>query len=345
MGRQQLTEIDRRRVRTLKFEALFTYSRITALIGFSEKQIRNALISAVPTPRSGRPPVMTASEVEELIEYISASRQNRRRSYTELSDVLFDIRFGEAAIRSTLKRLGYRRYVALLKPPISENNRLLRLAFAHEHRDWSLDQWKSILWSDETWMTYGRHRKTYVTRKKSEKLEDTCVVDREQRKQGWLFWGCFSGYRKGPGLFWEKEWGSISGQTYNERIVPLISGWITLNTLEQQQQQQRLVLMHDNAPAHTGRDVLAEIQSRGITVVKWPPYSPDLNPIETCWNWMKDYIEDMYGDDRKPSYDTLRLWVQQAWDALPEEFLKEQLESMQERMDMVIMADGKHTRF
>ena len=187
MGRPQLQEVDRRRIRTLILEAKCTYSKVKELTGFSTKQIRNALKSPTPARRPGRPPVMTSDEVDKLISYISASRANRRRTYLELSIFLFNQKYGESAIRSTLRRLGYKRYIALRKPPISEKNRLLRLAFAYEHRHWGLDDWTSILWSDETWMTYGRHCKTYITRRQDEQLNDTCVVDRVQRKQGWMF--------------------------------------------------------------------------------------------------------------------------------------------------------------
>jgi hypothetical protein len=40
------------------------------------------------------------------------------------------------------------------------------------------------------------------------------------------------------------------------------------------------IFMHDNAPVHQAgivKNLLAEL---GIEVMKWPPYSPDLNPIE-----------------------------------------------------------------
>jgi transposase len=32
-------------------------------------------------------------------------------------------------------------------------------------------------------------------------------------------------------------------------------------------------------------------QERDIYPILWPPFSPDLNPIEAVWNRMKDYIE------------------------------------------------------
>ena len=134
------------------------------------------------------------------------------------------------AVRTALRRSGYRRYAALRKPPIIENNRIKRLQFSRAHINWTKEEWYSILWSDETWVTAGRHRKTYVTRRQDEALDPTYVVERVQRKGGWMFWGCFSGkYGKGPILFWEKEWSTITSESYCARTVPLIHGWMTQN--------------------------------------------------------------------------------------------------------------------
>jgi transposase len=79
--------------------------------------------------------------------------------------------------------------------------------------------------------------------------------------------------------------------------------------------------------------------------MEWSPYSPDLNPIETVWNWMKDYIEDKYGLEENPPYDRLRLYVQEAWDAVPEEWLRELIAEMPRRCRAVIEANGMHTRY
>jgi transposase len=36
------------------------------------------------------------------------------------------------------------------------------------------------------------------------------------------------------------------------------------------------------------------LAAAGIRVIEWPPFSPDLNPIKTLWNDMKDYIQEYY---------------------------------------------------
>ena len=73
--------------------------------------------------------------------------------------------------------------------------------------------------------------------------------------------------------------------------------------------------MQDNAPGHTAKPMIKGMRERGIYPIFWPPFSPDLNPIETVWNKMKDWIAKYYPE--MMSYDGLRVVVKAAWDAFP----------------------------
>lgn len=52
----------------------------------------------------------------------------------------------------------------------------------------------------------------------------------------------------------------------------------------------RLVLIGDNAPCHVARIVTAEAARLGVAIVNLPGYSPDLNPIERLWDWMREEV-------------------------------------------------------
>ncbi|KAF6802683.1 hypothetical protein CPLU01_16146, partial [Colletotrichum plurivorum] len=202
---------------------------------------------------------MTTEQEEELVEYVTSSKQGRRATFLQLSIALFNAVFGMYAIRAALRRLGFKRCIARRKPPINEQTRQRRLAWAQEHRYWTIDQWRSILWSDETWITGGHHRKQYVTRRLGEEWDPTCVIERHQRKQGWMFWGCFSGNRKGPGILWDRDWGTITAESYQQRTIPIIDGWIRLC---HQMYGDDLILMQDGAPSHSAATTKAEFQAR-----------------------------------------------------------------------------------
>uniref|UniRef100_A0A093UUS5 Transposable element Tc1 transposase n=1 Tax=Talaromyces marneffei PM1 TaxID=1077442 RepID=A0A093UUS5_TALMA len=59
----------------------------------------------------------------------------------------------------------------------------------------------------------------------------------------------------------------------------------------------------------------------------------------------RDWIQEQYPNDEQLSYDRLREVVRASWDALPEQFLKDLIDSMQARCQAVILAEGGHTKY
>lgn len=156
-------------------EANYTYGEIVehfkrrGYANITYRQVEYTCQQNRPTPkkRSGRPSILTVEQVDQIEEFIRASRDGRRMSYGKIIEYFtFDVK--ESALRRALKARGYSRCVALRKPPITEATRQLRLAFAQAHLHWTIDEWGVILWTDETWVTSGRHRKIWVTRKAGE---------------------------------------------------------------------------------------------------------------------------------------------------------------------------------
>jgi transposase len=45
--------------------------------------------------------------------------------------------------------------------------------------------------------------------------------------------------------------------------------------------------MHDNAASHRADSTRELLRENKVKIIKHPPYSPDLNPIEHVWAKMK----------------------------------------------------------
>lgn len=60
---------------------------------------------------------------------------------------------------------------------------------------------------------------------------------------------------------------------------------------------------------------------------------------------MQGDTEDAHGLVEKPSYPQLLRWVEEAWEALPEEYLGELICSIPARCQAVINANGMHTKY
>ncbi len=54
--------------------------------------------------------------------------------------------------------------------------------------------------------------------------------------------------------------------------------------------------MIENASFHPGGQIKALIEAAGFQVMYLPPYSPDLNRIEKCWAWIKNWVRKLLRD-------------------------------------------------
>jgi ketohexokinase/beta-glucosidase len=240
------------------------------------------------------------------------------------------------AIETAFKAEGFARRTALKKPVLTEAHKQARLAWALEHINWTWEQWQWIFWTDETWVNPGKHKKVKVTRRVGEVLHPDCLEPRIRKKIGWMFWGGISGaWGKGPGLFWEKDWGTITSESYCRHVIPIVAQYTS---------RWRLTFMQDNASGHLAKATLEEMARWGIRPIFWPANSPDLNPIETVWDWIKDYVQEKYPEVQR-SYPRLREAVTEAWNSITNEQIRELIGTMHERCQAVIDAHGGHTKY
>ncbi|KAI0999250.1 hypothetical protein K3495_g8947 [Podosphaera aphanis] len=119
-----------------------------------------------PKNSTGRPPVLSNSQVDEIETFVFSSPENRQMSYLRLANFVFR-HFGvsEKVIRREMKKRGYTRQVAAAKPPLSPENMRKRFQFARSHLHWEKEDRMRILWTDVTWFTGGHHSRCWVTRK------------------------------------------------------------------------------------------------------------------------------------------------------------------------------------
>lgn len=96
-------------------------------------------------------------------------------------------------------------------------------------------------------------------------------------------------------------------------------------------------LLMDKAPAHTASSTAQWLQRNGTRVVdSWPGNSPDLNPIENLWGWMK---RKLYQREVQ-SVDQLKEAIQQVWDEVPDYMLSKLMCSMPKRLQRVVDKQG-----
>ncbi len=53
------------------------------------------------------------------------------------------------------------------------------------------------------------------------------------------------------------------------------------------------VLVLDNARIHHGQSLKDAVEAAGHSLLYLPPYSPDFNPIELVWSWIKGKVREL----------------------------------------------------
>ena len=119
--------------------------------------------------------------------------------------------------------------------------------------------------------TDGRRR---VYRRHGERFADACVVERDRFGSGSVMvWGGIAHGIKSQLII---AAGNMTAVRYRDEIlrpvaVPLV-------------QQRNLILQQDNARPHVARVCQDFLANNNIAPLAWPPYSPDLTPIEHMWD-------------------------------------------------------------
>lgn len=67
------------------------------------------------------------------------------------------------------------------------------------------------------------------------------------------------------------------------------------------------VMIWDQAGFHTGNDVVVP---NNMTVIELPPYSPELNPVENLWHYLRSHY---WANRAFKDYDALVAAAETAW--------------------------------
>ena len=105
---------------------------------------------------------------------------------------------------------------------------------------------------------------------------------------------------------------------------------------------QQLILMEDGDPVHHGKVSKLWKKAQRIAKLQWLLNSPNLNPLENLWKIMKDLLyHHKKPNNKQEMMDTIKA----VWDEVFLEQLQNLIESMPNRMKVVISARGGSTRW
>ncbi|UYV70148.1 hypothetical protein LAZ67_7001969 [Cordylochernes scorpioides] len=306
------------------------------------REFNEGRINVHDEQRSGRQslPESTVARIDELV------RANRRITLEDIEDGLNEDCSHFSVHKIVSETLGYRKVSArtisrrlvanglhscrpLRRLPLTPPNRRQRLEWCRARSTW-MTEWHRVVFSDESrFCLSSDSRRVRVWRRRGERSNPAAIVERPTvRQRGIMVWGAIAYDSRSPLL---RIQGTMTAQRYVDDVLRPV-------TLPYLQGVPNALYQQDNARPHTAR--ISQQALQDVQMLPWPPYSPDLSPIEHVWDIIGRRLHAL---PQPRSEDELWHVVEREWRAIPQDAIRTLIDSLARRVAACIAVRGGPT--
>jgi transposase len=302
------------------------------------RRIQKQLRPTIKKSSGGRPAKLSATTKHHITRMISSGKvETATKAAKQLkTDGIADV--SSSTVQRALKKEGMKAIKKKKKPKLTSRHKRLRMEFARRYQEWTVEDWKRVIWSDETKINrLGSDGLQWAWKKPGAPLQDHHVTGTVKFGGGSLMmWGCMTA--KGVGYACKID-GRMDAELYKSILEDDL-----LQTLEYYDlEPSEIIFQQDNDPKHTSKLAKKWFTDNEIELLEWPPQSPDLNPIEHMWQHLKVQLASRQEEPK--SIHELWEHVEAEWNAIPVDVCVKLIESMPKRVAEVIRAKGGNTKY
>ncbi|UYV73119.1 Transposase [Cordylochernes scorpioides] len=217
----------------------------------------------------------------------------------------------------------------LRRLPLTPPNRRQRLEWCRARSTW-MTEWHRVVFSDESrFCLSSDSRYVRVWRRRGERSNPAAIVERPTvRQRGIMVWGAIAYDSRSPLL---RIQGTMTAQRYVDDVLRPV-------TLPYLQGVPNALYQQDNARPHTAR--ISQQALQDVQMLPWPPYSPDLSPIEHVWDIIGRRLHAL---PQPRSEDELWQMVEREWRAILQDAIRTLIDSLPRRVAACIAVRGGPT--
>ena len=338
-----------------------TVKEVAATIQRSERAIRDLRLkyrqtgSVQDKPRSGRPSIL--SNRQKKIIY----RKARAAPKIEYSDLTKDTLFVNAdgtpskppsrsTLYRTLKGAGITNHRCKKRPKFNRGHAAKRLKFAKQYRYFAWGR-RTLKFSDECSVAKGAGQSQQWAFRfpwekwKPEMIEPAGTARAPQQMVWASIWLDERGRARRSNLVIierdpDAQRLGYSSKSYTEVLTKgLLPHW-----------RRSQLFMQDGAGIHRARVVRSFFDQHHINTIDWPPYSPDLNPIEHLWHTLKRRMFKYYPQfnnwsQAEEEWEGFCEALKECWRGIPAKLIRRLIMSMPQRLAAVRKAQGWQTKY
>jgi transposase len=330
----QLTELQRESIVTLH-KIGWLHKDIAHKIPCSEKTVSLwvsrslAEISLADKERSGRPRC-TDDDSDACVQEMAEEKK-----FITPRDIRRELQLACSA-RTVRRRLdGVDLFGRVAREADTFDARILRLrlSFARGFLHFTEADWDTVICSDEVHFCLGHHGQVWVQRPPGTAYEPQYCKPADEPAATVTLWGCMCSKGIGAGRLFL---GELNSQLYCDILEHNLKP-----TYQRIYPRGLWRFLQDNASPHYTAAVNTWMHNHGVHIMEFPPYSPDLNPIENLWHVLKHRVEH-----RNPrTAEELEQIIGEEYEAVSESECAKLMRSMPARLQQCIEFEGHKTKY
>lgn len=324
----RLSDEDRWKIVSFHINSKLSHSLIARNVGCSIPAVRWTLKRYHDTGGvanrlvPGRPTLMNSSSLSRLNRIIRSHPSATSTSLATVMTAHTGQRISPRTIRRARTRtLGFHPVHEIITHSLTQGNIDKRLSFASSLLN---SNFHHILFSDEKlFMLQNTGNVVWI-----KKGEATPTREVNQMKASVMVWGCV--------WYGGKSTLHTTNKTINAQEYTSI---LSKHLLPCMPEGSRFRFQQDNAAPHKAKHTSEWLAQFGVNVLPdWPPYSPELNPIEHVWSWMAAFVNSQGPINRSE----LKRAIRMAWQKIPQSTIKSYIAHLPTVCRQIIDAGGDH---
>lgn len=286
-------------------------------------------------PRQGKPASVNTSKNRKIIK-----QRLMRNPKTSLRKIARETGISDRSVRRMVKNdLAFKPYKLQKVQLLTDENKLVRLQRSRRLiRRHATQGWEKILFTDEKLFTLEQSHNRQNDRIWSSKSPgNAAIVENRQNPLSVMVWAGICASGKTPLVFVDQGV-KINQEVYRRDILEAV----VLPWAQRHFGEEEWTFQQDSAPAHKAKrtqDWCKANFPNFISSNEWPPYSPDLNPMDySVWS----ILESRACAKRHKSLKSLKSALLREWDRLKPKDLRAIVENFPKRLKLCVEAEGGH---
>jgi len=283
--------------------------------------------------KCGRKSKLNAADSKRIEMFIEKHPHSNVREITQS----LKLNCSNFPVRKVLKKLGFKNLRFKFKPILTESHRSIRLAYARKYSNWTVRQWKKVLFSDESSVQVGKIYPTKIWMRPENRFKPGFYLPKKQDygKRYVKVWSCFGYSGVGTLHFVDptKRWSRhVYKQILNQNLIRDAKRLIGRD----------FIFQEDGDKVHHSKVCQTWKRKNKIQLLDWPVASGDISPIENLWF---DFKRRLYKENQPHNIEQFKLLAERIWKETKVSTCQSLIESMPRRLQAVIKNDGWTTKY